>query len=182
MGRLDEAVTVMQQAAELDPRSAPVSANLASLLAYSGNYSESVREYGRALEIEPNFSEALIGLGFAHLMEGNRAEATEAWQRAASTSDMGSVGELFLAIANGRQSQALEMLDAAQSSEGPKLWCAIAIAYAELGEKERALAALERGYEIRESELLSIGLHPILTRELGDEPRYRRLLERMNLR
>jgi len=182
LGRLDEAVVVMQQAARLDPQSAPVSANLASLLAYSGNYSESVREYGRALEIEPNFSEALIGLGFAHLMEGNRAEATEAWRRAASTSDTGSVGELFLAITNGRQSQALEMLDAAQSSEGPKLWCAIAIAYAELGEKERALAALERGYEIRESELLSIGLHPILTRELGDEPRYRRLLERMNLR
>ena len=47
---------------------------------------------------------------------------------------------------------------------------------------DTTLAALERGYEIRESELMSIGLHPILTRELGDEPRYRRLLERMNLR
>jgi tetratricopeptide (TPR) repeat protein len=56
----------------------------------------------------------------------------------------------------------------------------LALLYAELGEKDKALDELERAYEVRDSALVYLRSEPGLS-SLRSEPRFRRLLEKMGL-
>lgn len=182
LGRLDEAVETMREAAELDPESLPVRTNLATLIAYQGRYDDAIEGYERALAVEPGFAEALAGLAFTLMEQGRMDEAAEVWRRFGRGAGRQAAGELFVAITEGRSEQARAMLAAAKQGEGAKPWCLFGIAYASMGDAVSALDALERGFEARSSQLMSIGAHPTLRRVLREEPRYRRLMERMNLR
>jgi len=55
----------------------------------------------------------------------------------------------------------------------------IALCYAQLGELNRAILALEKGYRRRDMSLGDIGGNPIL-RPLRADPRFQDLLRRMN--
>ena len=56
----------------------------------------------------------------------------------------------------------------------------IALVYTGLGDKEQALASLERGYEKREVDLAALKIEPRFD-SLREEPRFERLLRRLGL-
>ncbi len=93
--RVDEALIYAQRAAELDPNSAIILANLWGTYSIVGDYESVARLTEQALEIDPNFTQALSSKAGLLSREGNFAGEIEA-QREIVAIDAGSAVRLYL--------------------------------------------------------------------------------------
>lgn len=84
MGRIDDAVSLLEAAIESTGFSVSVAANLAILLERRGRLDKSVEIAKRALEMEPTHADARLTLGLALLRLGSANEALPHFQRLAS--------------------------------------------------------------------------------------------------
>ena len=85
-GRLQEAATMLERAAALNPRLTVAHANLGMLHAALGRVSEACASYRRALAIEPDLAETHHNLGNALLRGGRLAEAIASFRSAVAAS------------------------------------------------------------------------------------------------
>jgi protein O-GlcNAc transferase len=85
-GRLQEAATMLERAAALNPRLTVAHANLGMLKAALGRVSEACASYRRALAIEPDLAETHHNLGNALLRGGRLAEAIASFRSAVAAS------------------------------------------------------------------------------------------------
>jgi tetratricopeptide (TPR) repeat protein len=72
LGRLQEAIASLTQAARLDPNFAAAYHNLGYVLAKAGKYEDAVRAYKQAIQLKPDFVEAYHNLAVVYLDLGNR--------------------------------------------------------------------------------------------------------------
>jgi len=77
-GNLEGARTAFARYVELIPDEANPYDSYAELLMEMGNYDESIENYGKAIEIDPNFLSAYAGLTVDHSLQGNADLAQEA--------------------------------------------------------------------------------------------------------
>jgi TolB-like protein/Tfp pilus assembly protein PilF len=92
--RVDEALIYAQRAAELDPNSAIILANLWGTHSIIGDYESVVRLADRALEIDPDFTQALGSKSDQLARKGDFAGAVEAMRKVVEI-DAGSAASLF---------------------------------------------------------------------------------------
>ncbi len=85
-GRLQEAATMLERAAALNPRLTVAHANLGMLHAALGRVSEACASYRRALAIEPDLAETHHNLGNALLRGGRLDEAIASFRSAVAAS------------------------------------------------------------------------------------------------
>src|SRR5262245_14805784 len=70
-GHLQEAVSVLQQAAAADPNAALTFAYLGVAYSQMSDYESARHAFGRAVQIEPQSARARFNLGVAHKMAGD---------------------------------------------------------------------------------------------------------------
>jgi tetratricopeptide (TPR) repeat protein len=112
--RIEEALNVLDAAKRIDPLSLFVAATRGAVLLMSRRVADAEQEYRRALELDPNFWRALVGVGRCHEARGNYDDAIACFERATSVSDnvptaIGALGRAY-ALA-GRVSDARQLLD-----------------------------------------------------------------------
>ena len=179
--RYDEAIAEMRKAASLDPLSLVITADLAELLALAHSYDESIQWSRKALELDPNFALAHNHLGQAYLEKHMIGEAI-AELRTAVTLSKGSptcVANLARAyVASGRRAEAEQLLRDLMTRSTPDQSFApeIAVISAALGDRDQAMAWLQRGYDERFNPgvLIRPGFDP-----LRADPRFEALVRRV---
>jgi TolB-like protein/Flp pilus assembly protein TadD len=179
--RYDEAIAEMRKAASLDPLSLVITADLAELLALAHSYDESIQWSRKALELDPNFALAHNHLGQAYLEKHMIGEAI-AELRTAVTLSKGSptcVANLARAyVASGRRTEAEQLLRDLTTRSTPDQSFApeIAVIAAALGDRDQAMAWLQRGYDERFNPgvLIRPGFDP-----LRADPRFEALVRRV---
>jgi TolB-like protein/DNA-binding winged helix-turn-helix (wHTH) protein/Flp pilus assembly protein TadD len=182
VGRNDEAIAEMKKAQNLDPLSLIINADLAELLVIAHAYDESIQQSRKTIEMDPNFGLAHNQLAQAYLQKGMYPQAIAELQKAIQLSGGSPTCTANLArayAATGRRNDALQLLDTLKTSNhGSAHASELAVVYAALGDRDQAMAWVEKGYQERFNPgvLLRPGFDPLRT-----DPRFRELVRRIGL-
>lgn len=182
LGRADESIRLARRALDLDPLAPIAHRWLGSMLMLSGRHEQAVEVLETTLALSPDHGLALISIASALSELDRHAEAVGAAERAVEHTP----GEqLFVGTAAwinaraGNADRARELLARIEASPRPAFYYR-AMAYAGLGESERALEMLERAVAERESFLPQVGTQPAFV-HLRSERRFEAILREVGL-
>ncbi len=185
-GRLKEARTELDLASQLDPLSTIINTDLGTLLLYARRYDEAIVQFRRTLEQDTSFTAAYGPLTLALWLKGERQEAVVVMERALRYgSDPVEATRLLRGEVTASGYAGLwqfELLMLQQSTRDSSYASPFDFAklYALKGDRARAMASLEMAYAERSASLASIAVNPVFD-GIRSDPRYARLLRRMNL-
>ncbi len=184
-GRTQESVAHIERAHELDPLSLIINTELGFPHMCAGRWDEALGYFRRALEMDPDFHLAVYFGARCHTQKGDFEEALAQSRRAValsggSTVTVGGLGYVYAAA--GRHAEARKVLAqlrelSARRHVSPYI---LATVHAGLGERDRALALLEKAFEERDYLLVMLKVDPRLDR-LRADARFRSLLGRVGL-
>ena len=178
-GRGEEGIALAQRAVELDPASPAVYADLGQVYRELDRTVESERAYRAALALDPGHPILLGNLALNLTYQERFAEADSAMvaARARSPNDAHLVAKhAFIHARLGRTAQARATLDTAAAMGVSPV--ELASTYAVLGDRGRALDLLERAVDDRDDGVVAL-LDPAVMTSLRDDPRMKRLVERV---
>jgi serine/threonine-protein kinase len=177
LGQFDGALTEYRKALDLDPLSNLNNYNYAQTFVYAGRYDEAETQIRKNLKMDPGFALFHVQLSILYRLKGNYAAAVE---ESAKTSDQQNHPESASlrreGFAKGGWPGYLRALvtELEQSKSNPY---ALATAYVELGEKDKAFAALEDVYNSHSNFVGYFKIDPQLN-PLRDDPRFKALLKK----
>jgi TolB-like protein len=180
-GRLEEGLTYLRKAAEVDPLNSRAWTSVGSFLVALGRLKEGREVLNRAYQLNPESQFIGIALCTGLLLEGQPEAALSAGLR--SPAGHNAFRLECAAIANhqlGRSGEAQKALDELISNWSDGAAYQIAAVYAWEGDKDRAFQWLDRAYRQRDGGLTHVKADPILASLRGD-PRYAALLRKMGL-
>jgi TolB-like protein/Flp pilus assembly protein TadD len=188
-GRYDEAISEGRRALELDPLSVLANVQVGWIYWVANRMDDVLVQANKTLEIEPNSFGAYWLIGGAYLAKGMHDEAIEAYNKALS---FGASNIVLSALARvyalaGRREEALEIVDKLLAMRAQRYVPAFDIAriYLGLGETELTLEWMEKSFEERNGELVSLDrLLKVESRQtsgkgIREDPRLSNLLQRM---
>lgn len=184
MGRPEEAVEEARRAQALDPLSLIINESLGDRLYYARQYDAASEQLRSTIELDPSFVPAHGSLGQVYLQQKRYDAAIVEFQTMKDLSHSPSaaawLGRVY--ALSGKAGQARSVLAELQqpSAQGMALPEYIAGIYAGLGEKEQALAWLERAYQARSDYLVFVRMDPLWD-GLRLEPRFQDLMRRIGL-
>ena len=182
---LADAETEIAAAARLASLSPAILADRAYIYHYYGRNEDALRFADSALKMNPNFALVYFWRGRILTSLGDYAEADRAFQSIGAlrtwTPAMAALGYMYGRA--GRTDDARRILaefDGLSRRGRYASAYAIAVIYAGLGDRERALASLETAYRERSHWLLWLKRDPRLD-DLRSDPRFRTLVHRVGL-
>ncbi|MCM3871348.1 MAG: protein kinase [Pyrinomonadaceae bacterium] len=192
MGKFDRARQEIEQAQQLDPLSPIISSNAGLYSYFEHQYDDAITQYQRTLEIDPGFWVAHHYLGLAYAKKGSYQEAIRQLRGLLELpGDAGlkdgaveknpevaaSLG--FVYAKAGRPDEAVAIVGRliALSKQRYVSGLYMAIIYAGLGDRERALEYLNQAYESRHPGLVLIRVDPIFD-DLRSDDRFKQLVKR----
>ena len=180
--RNEEALAEARRARELSPLSPIINVELATALLRVGRRDEAIRQAQKALEISPKFDRAFLTLALAYEGEGDRSRAVATLEKGIPPAVRGAHAWTgYLYGLTGRRREALEILAHLEKRSRERYINPqnIAVVHLGLGDKDKAMAWLEKAYEERSFEML--GFSGDVFDSLGDDPRFQDLLRRMRM-
>ncbi|RMI15609.1 MAG: hypothetical protein D6681_04010 [Calditrichaeota bacterium] len=183
IGQFEESLREIHYAEELDPLSPIIATDVVEKLYYARRFREAIDYSHRALAFHGQFFPLHYFMGLSYLQAGEVGEAVHCFRNALKYSG-GHPGMLSaLAYAYGVQGQVdstrylLARLQALSRQQYISPYY-LGMIHSALGEMDRAFAYLEKAYQERTNWLVFIRVDPLFD-PLRDDPRYRRLLEKI---
>lgn len=176
--RFDESAAAYRKTLELEPNYARAHLELGLVLAQQKQYEEAVREINRSAALSPQRGASLI--------ENKPDETNETATLETSLSVNGNVRAIaalgYVYGASGQRAQALEQIRQLQKPAQNRYVSPyyLAVVYAGLKEKDKALDELEKSLEKRFNALVFLRVEPIFN-DLQNERRFRKITETMDL-
>ncbi len=184
LGRLDEALTEIRRAQELDPLFAFSHIEEGLIHYMARDYERAIEKYQLLLRIAPEYRHAHTFVGLAETQRGRYEEAMAALSRAdpEETSPVATAVRGYIYARTGRQDLARRMLDRLNGESGP--WPVVdmqkALVHLGLGENDRALELIERGLERPTWHMRLLGVEPFYE-PIRSEPRFQAILREIGL-
>lgn len=146
-------IDTMEQIAVFEPEAADVHYMIGEAYRFQADYKRALEAYNRALEINPDFGPAYVGLARARLGPDPNAEVLFLLDQAIEKDP--NFGEAYLQraiyhLAHNDPTSAISDLTAADARlpDSPLVYLYLAQAYLELGDNEKALTAARRANEL----------------------------------
>lgn len=184
LGRYNQALQELRKAQQLDPLSLGINKDLAVALFYVGDYDKALEQCRKTLEIEPNFHVMSTYIAQIYEAQQKYPEAIAELEKAhAAAPDDGEVtyglGQAYALI--GRKDEALKISNE-MNQPGKDLYMPkeAAYLYSLLGEKEQAVAILQKAAENHYLAVAELKMDPRLT-ELRKDARIVELLRKIGL-
>ena len=184
IGRHDEALAEIKRARELDPVSLVTNALEGQILFFAGDEEGSMRILQATSDLDQNFWLPHLFISRIYTKKGmwEEAIASAARARDLSNGNAEAVASIGYAQAKaGRIQEAQSLLDELKNRSETRYVPSYAIAalHNGLGEREKALAALEKAYTDRDSLMVFLKVEPKWD-NLRSEPRFVELMKKMN--
>jgi eukaryotic-like serine/threonine-protein kinase len=185
LGRDEEALAEIERALELDPLSPVLEVNIGLIYVIKGDLDRAMEHARRLLELDPQFSLAHHLSAGVYLKQRRYAEAIAEFQRDLAN-DRSAYSLSYVGYAYGlagRRDEALTVLKELEEKYNKRESLAqyVAAVYAGLGDKDRAFAWLEKGFQDK-SGLLHFIVTDAPFDPLRGDPRFADLLRRMGLK
>jgi serine/threonine protein kinase len=176
--RYDEAIREIRKAIELEPASLPMNANLGHLLTFAGRIPEAKAQLDRTLAMDPNFPITHNRLREWYEIQGQFEDARQ-------TGTLNFPGFANIQAHPGKEQYWRGVIEIARQrtqafGESFQERMFQAVAWAQLGENDKALTWLEKSAK-NDDDLLPYLVRSPLLAPLHKEPRYIALLQKMNL-
>ncbi|MEJ7847834.1 MAG: tetratricopeptide repeat protein [Pyrinomonadaceae bacterium] len=178
LGRHEETFAAYKEAFEIDPLSLNMNRAYGERLIFARRYDDAIVQLRKTLELDAGFVSTHYSLAAAYQLKGRYAECVE--QLAEHQELIGepqaaaSVRESY--ARNGWQGFLRMVTEERLKFNSP--WDNLAVFYAALGEKDKAVAELNRAYENRENFMVILKVDPRLD-SLRDDPRFKELLKKV---
>jgi TolB-like protein/Tfp pilus assembly protein PilF len=185
LGRHEEAIAEATRARELDPVFLLVRAIEGMFLHHAGRNTEAAAVLQQALELDQNFWVTHLTLGKVYLQQRKYADAITEFSKARDLSHgnsetiAGIAGTHALAGDREAARRLLEELKAPRERYLPPY--NVALVYSALGEKDEALAWLDKSCAERDVRVTLLGVDPRWA-WLRSDPAFRAILERIGLK
>jgi serine/threonine protein kinase/Tfp pilus assembly protein PilF len=188
MRRFDEAVREIKLAQELDPLMPFYYAMSVGLHRIVGKYDEAIQEFHRAIELDPDIGLAYFHLGCVYLDKGMMEEAMSTLEKSIELVTGSGWAEAKLGVIHVMQgekekaNQILEELIERKKNTYVESF-SIACLYSHFGHTDKAFEYLDIAYEERDTLMPYLNVIPVfdLSKEVYADPRYKKLLKKMNL-
>lgn len=182
MGRTGESLEQSQRAIEISPYDDVLRQHLGWHYLFARDYQQALEEQLKALEMNPSGGTHAF-LAWAYQGLGRNREALAECEQAMTTFGGDAFAMGFVGFVLGRVGQQGRALDLAAELEarGDQTYYAVVMVHAGLGDRDRALTWLERGYAHHSPGMAYVGVDPRLD-DLRSDPRFVSLLQRMDLR
>jgi serine/threonine-protein kinase len=185
LGRMPEAIAEARRAHDLDSLSPIVNADLGWYLLFQGDLPGSIAQFRRTIDLDSNSVSGRQGLGVALSLAGDHDAAVAELRRALVLAENSPVvlGHLGAALARqGRRADAEQTLKDLQelSLRAYVPASSFAVVHAALGDRARALDALERGLAEHDFSMPQVKIAPWFA-DLRGEPRFRQILATLRL-
>lgn len=179
LGKTDEALRLLDQAIAMDPLNGYSYSMRIGTLFGARRYGE-VISYAKQLQRNsPKLFVDSVTVGDALVMLGRLQEAQAYYNQEPPDYWARLTGEAMLAIRASDRAGVQAKLAKLQQASGQNASYQYGEIYAQLGDKDRAFAALDRAYEIKDAGLGRLRIDPWLD-PLRSDPRFGALLRRMN--
>jgi tetratricopeptide (TPR) repeat protein len=178
MARHQEAIHELQMA--LDPLSAVVHLQFGNTLQQARQYDRALDQYHEALKIDPKFWSPLHSTYWVYRRQGKFAESIpplrtqlQLWDPKADWTALVDHCRLRIQLVGGQLRQCVKIHERIN-----RPWYYLALDYADLGDREKALAALKKAYENRQLEVLYLLVDPELD-PLRSDLRFQELVKKV---
>lgn len=184
-GKKEEALNVIRNAREQDPRSPLISSALAHHYYYRREFGKAIQEYKHSIELDSTFIVARLGLGMSYTAAGDHVRAIEQLRIADKLVGPHSpvaVSVLGYALGTAGQVEEARQILAKLQAEAKSKYIAphfFALLHIGLRDYESTLSALEAAYAERSGVLLYIPFEPPLD-PLRNNPRFKALVEKVH--
>ncbi len=182
LGRFDQALREMKRAQEFDPLSPIINTNLGLTLYLARQYDAAIEQLRKTIALDPHFRAPHAALSSALQQKGRYAEAVEEFLQSATAITEQQSAELRKAFASSGwkgflQKRVEVLLENRKRTYVPAYF--VAVNYALLGDKEKALEWLERAVAEHEN-VIFMNVAPNFD-ELHGDPRFQALVRRVGL-
>lgn len=182
IGRKAEALAHIERARELDPLSLIINTDYGWVYYLERRYDEAIAQYKQALELDPNFTLAHFDLALSYSALGRHEEAISEMQKARERGSDYLAGLGYVYAVAGRRAEALKTLDdlkrLAEKQYVPPYH--FAWVYTGLGDKDKAIALLQKTYDEHTQHVIDFKTVPIFDR-LRTDARFQDLVQKVGL-
>ena len=186
LGRYDEATQMGQRVLELDPLSPHMNAHMGLTHLLAGRLDQSIAQLRKTIQLDSGYIRAWHFLGTAYEVAGDYPQAIATLRKAVALRAESSEGLAELAhalAASGQTGEARSILAQLEELASERYvsqldFAAVRLA---LGERDRALDALERAVEERDPGTVYLAIEPYF-RPLRGDPRFHSLVKRVDSR
>jgi len=183
-GRHDEAIDQARLAVMLDPMSPVINQLLGFIYYYARQYDEAIEQSRRTLELDEQFAYVYQIIYLSYLQKGMIPEAVGAFEKMLVESGSMTLVEEFDAAykTSGYEGCVRWIIDNMDRWNyvtylRPFIY---AMAYAEIGEKDKSFDWLEEAYKVNSRMITTMGVEPALD-SLRSDPRFDELLKKVGL-
>jgi TolB-like protein/DNA-binding winged helix-turn-helix (wHTH) protein/Tfp pilus assembly protein PilF len=185
LGRTEESLAESKRALELEPLQLVVGIHLGWHYLYARRYDLAIEQFRKTLELDPAFPQTQRYAAWAYLQKGMHPEAIAALRAALNSvgRDPEIEGELGHALAvAGQRAEALAMLEGLGHLSVTRYVSpySVALVHAGLGDRDQALAWLDKAYAERSDYMPYLRLEPMLD-VLRSDHRFVALVGRVGL-
>ncbi len=180
LGRHEEALAEIRRAMELDPMSLQANSAYGEALFFARRYDESIAHLKKVVNLDANYFPAHRYLAFNYEMKGDYAARIAESVKLNEITNSRERGEAMQKSFERSGWQGFLRDATADNSPFDLHGYLLATFCAELGNKDKAFAILEKLYKEREGELVHIKVDPRLD-NLRDDARFQDLMRRVGL-
>jgi len=192
MGRKAQAIAENKRAVEIDPLSLPINNFMAMTYMLAGDDTSAYRQFQHTIALDPSFALAHEYFSWLLLTTGRYEEAIKEQEKSdvltGSSPEEAAAAAMVMesAFKNGGEKgfwqKHLERV--LESSKQPGEYASpsyLASAYAMAGQADKAFAFLEKGYEAREGQALTLLKFDPAFKNLRGDPRFSAMLRKIGL-